>query len=299
MSSHLPLLVVVGATGQQGSSVIEHILPLNKFRIRGLTRKIDSPSARKLAMQGVEIVSCDFNIRSQVKQAFQGAYAVFAVTQFWEQQNAALETKQGILMADVAKECGVKHYIWSGLNNVHEQTKGRFMCEPFTSKAKVTEHIRSIGLPATVVQMCFYFENFAEFNLAKDDGTTVAFAIPALKADTKVAMGTVRDYGAYVAMALQNREDYLGQEVPVLAAQYSMEDICHIVTAVTGKKATFATVAADTKQAGGDTFAETCQYFNEFGYFGKSGFDLDGAAKKNRNVLFEEYLRTTGVYSKN
>jgi len=236
--------------------------------------------------------------RTQVKQAFQGAYAVFAVTQFWEQKDAALETKQGILMADVAKELGVKHFIWSGLQNVHEQTKGRFMVEPFTAKGRVTDHIRAIGLPATIVPMSFYFENFSLFHLAKDDGITVAFTIPALKADTKIPMGTVKDYGAYVALALQNRDTYLGQVQPVLAAQYSMEDICHIVTAVTGKKATFFTIPTSDSTQAGDSFAESCEYFNEVGYFGKHGHDLDAAAKLNRNVLFEEYLRKTGTFSK-
>jgi len=38
-----------------------------------------------------------------VKAAIKGAYAVFAVTNFWESRSADVEMKQGKAMADAAK----------------------------------------------------------------------------------------------------------------------------------------------------------------------------------------------------
>lgn len=55
------LITVLGATGNQGGSVIKAILndpQLSKeYKIRGLTRDISKKSAQELAKQGVEVVS--------------------------------------------------------------------------------------------------------------------------------------------------------------------------------------------------------------------------------------------------
>ena len=55
------LITVFGATGNQGGSVIKHILAdstLSKtFKIRGITRDTSKPAAQALAKQGVELKS--------------------------------------------------------------------------------------------------------------------------------------------------------------------------------------------------------------------------------------------------
>ena len=43
------------------------------------------------------------NDTKSLKAALKGAYAVFAVTNFWESQSADVEKKQGIAIADAAK----------------------------------------------------------------------------------------------------------------------------------------------------------------------------------------------------
>jgi uncharacterized protein YbjT (DUF2867 family) len=53
--------------------------------------------------------------------AMEGAYAVFAVTNFWEKASAAVEIQQGKNIADVAKEVGVHHLVWSSLLNVTQR----------------------------------------------------------------------------------------------------------------------------------------------------------------------------------
>lgn len=42
-------IVVLGATGQQGSSVVEAFLQNNNWKVRGLTRNVESETAKKLA----------------------------------------------------------------------------------------------------------------------------------------------------------------------------------------------------------------------------------------------------------
>ena len=54
MSKKLSVLVM-GATGNQGGAVVRNLLTKG-HRIRTLTRNPDSPKAKQLADQGVEVV---------------------------------------------------------------------------------------------------------------------------------------------------------------------------------------------------------------------------------------------------
>lgn len=66
------VFTVYGATGQQGGALIKYLLEhprfSKKFKLRGVTRDIEKPSAKKLAEQGVEMVkvSCRYSPRSPV-----------------------------------------------------------------------------------------------------------------------------------------------------------------------------------------------------------------------------------------
>lgn len=50
-----------------------------------------------------------------------GAYAVFALTNYWDKMDMQVEIQQGKNLADAAKETGVQHYIWSSLLNVNKR----------------------------------------------------------------------------------------------------------------------------------------------------------------------------------
>jgi uncharacterized protein YbjT (DUF2867 family) len=101
------LLVVLGATGKQGGSVINSILSdpdaKSTFSLRGITRDTSKPAAQALTAKGVEMVSADLNDKAALGKAFEGAYAVFAVTDYWARMDGGLEIQQGKNAADAAK----------------------------------------------------------------------------------------------------------------------------------------------------------------------------------------------------
>lgn len=101
------LITVFGATGAQGGSVVKSLLSDPKLKeswtVRGVTRDIAKPSAKKLEALGAETIAADLNDAGSLKAAVKGAFAVFAVTNFWESQSAEAERKQGTAIADAAK----------------------------------------------------------------------------------------------------------------------------------------------------------------------------------------------------
>ena len=110
------IFVVFGATGNQGGSVINAVLgdpkTASAFQIRGITRDPSKPNAKALEARGVECVAADINNKDQVEAAFKGAYAVFAMTNYWEKMDGELEMQQGRNIADLAKVSGVSRHVF-------------------------------------------------------------------------------------------------------------------------------------------------------------------------------------------
>ena len=48
-----------------------------------MRRNTTKPAAQKLSAAGAELVTADLNDEAALEQALQGAWAVFAVTNFW------------------------------------------------------------------------------------------------------------------------------------------------------------------------------------------------------------------------
>lgn len=80
------LVVVVGATGNQGGSVARRFLQegLDRFRVRGLTRNPDSSASQALASLGAEMIYADLFKPDTLKEVFAGANVIFSVTNYWE-----------------------------------------------------------------------------------------------------------------------------------------------------------------------------------------------------------------------
>ncbi|KAK8035407.1 hypothetical protein PG993_010402 [Apiospora rasikravindrae] len=88
------VIVVVGATGHQGSSVVRTFLALRPhWHVRALTRDPTSSTARNLAAQGAEVVRADLegdDAGASLEAAFVGAHAIFLNTDFWAPYRTAL-----------------------------------------------------------------------------------------------------------------------------------------------------------------------------------------------------------------
>lgn len=76
-------IVVIGATGSQGGSVIETFLKEPGWRVRGLTRNTDGPASQALKARGVDMVYADLDDVSTLVKAFEGTNAIFSMTDFW------------------------------------------------------------------------------------------------------------------------------------------------------------------------------------------------------------------------
>ena len=119
---------MLGATGQQGGSVVSHLLSSGLYRVRGVTRDPSSAASVSLKKRGVEVVSAEADSVAQLTAAFQGAYGVFGVTNFWDPamaQDADKETQQGRNIADAAVKANVRVIVWSSLHDAEAAIRQR------------------------------------------------------------------------------------------------------------------------------------------------------------------------------
>src|ERR1051325_10253173 len=116
------IIAVIGSTGSQGGGLCRAILddPSGGFACRAITRDPGKEKARALAAKGAEVVSADLDDVESLKKAFAGAHGVYAVTNFWEHFSAEKEKQQAKNIADAAKAAGVKHVIWSTLEDTRK-----------------------------------------------------------------------------------------------------------------------------------------------------------------------------------
>ncbi|KAL2814132.1 hypothetical protein BJX63DRAFT_420923 [Aspergillus granulosus] len=164
------LVVVVGATGTQGGSVVDALLQDPNYRVRGLTRKPDSDPAKALAAKGAEIVAADLDDESSLVAAFKDANVIFAITNFFEpamklgvEEGKKIEYAQATNMVKAAKQIPtLQHYIWSTLPNANALSKGKFSVPFFDNKSAVDEFIRQdeeFLAKTTFVYLTFYSTN--------------------------------------------------------------------------------------------------------------------------------------------
>jgi NAD(P)-dependent dehydrogenase (short-subunit alcohol dehydrogenase family) len=65
------IIAVTGATGSQGGGVVNIMKKTPGWKVRAITRNVDSDAAKKLAADGVEVVQASFDDEESLKKAFE------------------------------------------------------------------------------------------------------------------------------------------------------------------------------------------------------------------------------------
>jgi uncharacterized protein YbjT (DUF2867 family) len=221
MTTPKKIIAVIGATGNQGGGVVRALQANGEFYVRALTR-----NPEKHQGVGDEVVEADLNRPETLDAAFDGAYGVFAVTNFWE--NGTDEIAQGTAAVNAAKAAGVQHFVWSTLPNVEEISGGKFAVPHFTDKAKVDDVVKNAAFPHyTMVVAPFFFQNLNS-TLAPQkqmDGST-GWTMPIDPAIKAIHMGDISELGVVVAGAFaQPAKVGNGQYLPLVGNLLSFNDI--------------------------------------------------------------------------
>src|ERR1700687_1612529 len=278
LSNNKKLTAVIGATGQQGGSVVRALQAGGQFRVRALTR---SPGKhRELAD---EVVEADLDRPETLKAAFDGAHGVFLVTNFWEE--GADELKQATTAVRAAKEAGVKHFVWSTLPDAEAISGGKFHVPHFSGKAKIDRIVKEAGFAHhTFVIAPFYYQNLVgALAPQKQAHGSVGWALP-LDPDVRcIHMGDIAELGNIVAGAFAHPDEAgNGEYLPLVGDFMSFNEIVDTLNRQ-GHKYSFKRVPMEvfaTSFPGAAEVAEMLSYFQAHTYLGSNSRDEIALANK-------------------
>jgi uncharacterized protein YbjT (DUF2867 family) len=201
-------IAVIGATGQQGGAVARTLLN-HGWQVRALTRDVSKPAALDLAELGAEIVRGDLDNPNELSAAFQGAYGVFSVQNYWL-PNVGFdgEVRQGKDVVDIAQTAGVKHLVYSSVGAAHRGMGQKH----FESKYLVEQHIQASSIPFTILRPVAFMENALWNKQQILEGTYPSWGLPSEKTVQTVS---VKDIAAFAAIAFDKPGQYLGKTVEI------------------------------------------------------------------------------------
>ncbi|HEY4641495.1 MAG TPA: NmrA/HSCARG family protein [Thermoanaerobaculia bacterium] len=228
--SEKKVIAVVGSTGSQGGGLCRAILEdaPGGFACRAITRDPSKEKAQALAAQGAEVVAADLDDVESLKKAFAGAYGVYGVTNFWEHFSAEKEKAQAKNIADAATAAGVKHVIWSTLEDTRTlmspddtrmpMLQEKYRVPHFDGKAEADAYFA--GLPVTFLVTSFYWDNLYTFGMAPKNGS---WAFP--MGNAKMAGIAAEDIGRTAYGIFKAGSQYIGKTVGILSEALTIEEM--------------------------------------------------------------------------
>lgn len=290
-SDRLPLIVICGATGVQGGSIIKTLLETKKYKIRGLTRNVDSETSKKLKKKGVEMVKCDLFNKNDIEKAFENADIVYAVTNYWDPEillkDPLKEELQGKLIADVVKEKNIKWLLWSSLNDVEKDTDGKLKkAYQWTGKNHVEKYIKQLNIPATFIYIAFYVSNIGSwFKVYEDNNGNMVLPIPYCNEKTLIdIVDPENDIGPVVFKVLNDKNKYLNKIIPISCDKVTLGELADNYGKKIGKKIKVINVDRKTisekyPELNREEIIQMFEFINEYGALGKTGLNYNDTRK--------------------
>lgn len=301
------LLTVFGATGQQGSSVVDAVVNdpqlSSEFAVRAITRTLESQQARTL-MAVAEVVRADTDDRPSLKAALAGTHTVFAMTApTFKSDGFDIEFEAAKSIADAAVEAGVQFIIFSTLPSVAKISQGKYtQVQHFEAKHKAEQYIKTLPIQSAFISPGFFMENFNDKQksflvLEKKDHGWILKGLGS--PETAWPLVAARDdVGKFVGAILASPELYKGKTLYAATKQYTMADTARILSQASGRQIVYEQLSEqqfkDMLPGQAELFYQAFAYGAEFGYYGHDSAQLvDKSASEARGRLttFEEYLQ--------
>ena len=251
------VILVTGATGNQGGAIARHLLQRGNFTVRALVRDQNKPDAQSLKQAGTELVQGDLDDRTSLDRAMQGVSGVFSVQTF--QDGLEAEIRQGKAIADAAKAAGIQHFVYSSVGSAERNTG----VPHFDSKFQVEEYIRASGLPYTILRPVFFFYNYDSMRPMIEAGTLSQPLSP----DTKLQQLSEEDYGEMVAEVFERPTDFLNREQEVASVEMTITEIAAAFSRVLGKSVKYQQIPFEAfEQQSGEEVTIMYRWFENVGY---------------------------------
>lgn len=274
------IITVFGATGAQGGGVARAILQDkdSEFVVRAVTRDASSDKARELAELGADVVVADIDDAQSVSHALEGAYGAFFVTFFWAHFSPEKEYNEAHNMAQAAKQAGLKHVIWSTLEDTRQwipleddrmpTLQGKYKVPHFDAKGEADTVFTELGVPTTFLRASFYWENFIYFGAGPKKGPDGKLYLTLPIADKKMAGVASEDIGKCAYAIFKKGPELVGKTVGVAGDQLTGEEMAAKLSKALGQEVLYNYVTPEVYRGfgfpGADDMGNMFQFYRDF-----------------------------------
>ena len=284
------LIAVFGSTGSQGGSVIRALLKSNDYKIRAISRNPNSDKAKSLAsLKNVSVEQGDLDDPSSLDKCLKDCYGTFLVTDF-STHFTHTETKQGTTLIDSALKNNLKHFVFSGLEDVQSQI-GK-PCLHFDYKAKIEEYGLKHGdkINFTSIRLPAYYQVFTSMLLHKLKPNEYLLTFP--MSDKPLYLMNVDDLGECVKRVLDSPDKFKSKIVPVAGDKLTGEQIASVLSKhLAPNKFMYGNVSLEKFLAFGFPGVEDLTNMFEYYQTGKMVRDIENTKKLNKNVVtFDQWV---------
>jgi uncharacterized protein YbjT (DUF2867 family) len=274
------IIAVVGATGAQGGGLVRAILEdrAGEFAVRALTRKPEGEKAKALAASGVEVVAADLDDQASLERVFKGAHGAFCVTNFWEHYSPEKEIAQARAMAGAAKRAGVKHVIWSTLEDTRRWVAldddrmptlgGKYKVPHFDGKGEADRIFTQLGVPTTFLLTSFYWDNLIHFGMGPKPGAdgSLEFTLP--MDDAKLPAMAAEDIGKCALGIFKRGSELIGKTVGISGEHLTGAEMAAGLTEALGRPVRHNAVPPAVYRSfgfpGADDLGNMFQFYRDF-----------------------------------
>ena len=294
------VIAVMGATGAQGGGLVKAILddPEREFSARAITRNAGSDAAKALAAAGAEVVEADLDEPPSIERAFDGAYGAYCVTFFWEHLNADLEIDHARVMAEAAKAAGVSHVVWSTLDDTRELVpleddrmptlQGKYKVPHFDAKGEANKQFTDRGLPVTLLNTVFYWDNMIYFGMGPQRGEDGVLAITFPLGDAKMPSIAAEDIGKIAFGIFKRGDEFIGKAIGIAGEHVSGSDMAAALTDVYGEEVRYNDVPPEVYRdfgfPGADDVGNMFQFKRDFEDQYRASRDVELARSLNPDL---------------
>ncbi|MFF2539278.1 NmrA/HSCARG family protein [Streptomyces cyaneofuscatus] len=264
------IILVLGGTGNQGGATARELLSRG-WSVRALVRDPDKPEAQALKELGAVLVRGDLEDVASLRAAAEGVYGIFSVQALaYEPETLAAEVRHGKAVADVAKEAGVTHFVYSSVGGAERGTG----IDHFESKAEIERHIKALGLPATILRPVFFMNNLLHF--ADVEGERV-MSLP-VEPDKPMQFIASDDIGVFAADAFDRPAEFIGREIELAGDEITFPQVAEVYERITGTPSRLEAMPIEERM---------------FEWFAEEGYQADIPALRELHpglLTFEQFL---------
>ncbi|KAH6974023.1 NmrA family protein [Ilyonectria destructans] len=232
-------ILVIGGTGAQGMPVVKSLSESRRYRVRVLTRSLESSRAKQLAnvtLQNVTLMQRAQDNQQDLHKAFRGVYGAWVNTDGFTlgEKNELFHVSRAY---EIARSEGVQHYVWT------ISFGEKYHYSHMDSTGRIGKFILAQGqeeMNSSLFSTGPYIDMLTDglfVPVDQPDGPVLGSQL-----DAKLPLIALDDVGIYGLWLFDDPSESGGLDLSVITDEVSFDDIARIFTEVTGKQGVYKSV---------------------------------------------------------